>query len=147
MKLLLEVSQPTVQQLRKKVLITNHQDEGLSLCIFASELWFNPKSFPSLQGSIRPCSAPADVGSRRSQLHCEYTSSSVKICTLILELGRAHCASETCETSWRMIRRAVSGSCQHNQQQKDRTGPARNPGTPGQVPGDRAKERNRQTQT
>ena len=55
----------------------------------------------------------------------------VKICTWFTNWGDAHCASETCETSWCTIIRARSGSWVPNTETaKARAGPARNPGTP-----------------
>ena len=38
--------------------------------------------------------------------------------------------SETCETSWCMIRKALLGSLKNSNSTKTRAGPARNPGTP-----------------
>ena len=71
----------------------------------------------------------------------------VKIYTWFSNWGEAHCASETCETSWCMIRKAISGSRMHNQQQKPGRGPPGTQAPPGQVARDTAKERTRQTTT
>ena len=65
----------------------------------------------------------------------------VKICTRFSNWGEALCASETCETSWCMIEKAISGSWLNSDSEKPGQGPPGTQAPPGQVPGDTAREK------
>ena len=65
----------------------------------------------------------------------------MKICTRFSNWGEALCASETCETFWCMIRKAMSGSWMSSNSKEPGRSPPGTQAPPGQVPGDTAREK------